>query len=954
MNNGKSNQSVHNLAYVEQLHSRYERDPESVPAAWREYFTMAREDGGKGRARFGPSFEIRSLFNPATPPTHAPDPTTRCPPREASLSDRLNELIRNFRVRGHIIAQVDPLGSARPCPPELKLDYYAFTESELDLLINCAALPYDQPLSLREIFQRLRNTYARSIGAQFMHIDDLAMRRWIQRRMESSQNRLELSRDEQLRIFTRLSDAVIFEDFLRRKFVGAKTFSLEGCETLLPLLDLALEQAGAQGVRDVVLGMAHRGRLNVLANIIGKDPCTTFREFADADPELWLGRGDVRYHLGHSGDWGTRSGGKLHLSLCFNPSHLEFINPVVLGRVRARQDRLGDADRRQVLGVLLHGDAAFAGEGVVQETLNFSRLPGYAVGGVLHVILNNQVGFTTSPAEGRSTPYATDVARLLQVPIFHVNGEDPEAVAQVVRLAMDFRREFQADVFIDMYGYRRWGHNETDEPSFTQPLLYQAIEKRVSVREGYLQHLLELNGITPEEAEKIGAERHERLEQKLAASHGDPCPTAPPPPTVWRDFAGGPEPAEEPETGVERNLLSDLLRRLTEIPVGFALHPKLQRSLKARREMAEGAPPLDWSTAEALALATLATAGVRIRLAGQDAARGTFSQRHAVWHDQQDGHLHVPLQHLAPDQAPVEIINSPLNETGTLGFEYGYSLDCPHGLILWEAQFGDFVNAAQVILDQFLASAEDKWQRLSGLVLLLPHGFEGMGAEHSSARLERFLALAAEDNWQIVQPTTPAQYFHCLRRQAIRRWRKPLVVFTPKSLLRHPQVISSLEDCTGGRLQRVLPDAPAAPAVTRVLLCTGKVFYDLHAHREKQQREDVAIVRLEQLYPLRDDLLKSVLASYRDGTPAFWVQEEPENMGAWRYLHERLGNSLCGRWPWRCVSRPESASPATGSGGAHKIEQADLIRRAFGESAPPPKEPETSKRSSPSEGVNAG
>ncbi len=933
MNNAGFQPNIHNLAYTEQLSALHQRDPQSVPPAWREYFAAAAEAGPNGRARLGPSFRPRSLFDPAGRPPASKN-RAGVNPREAALHDRLDALIRNHRVRGHLIARIDPLGAARPCPPELEIDHYGFTEGELDLLTNSATLPYDQPLSIREIFQRLRNTYCRSIGAQFMHIDDVSIRRWLQRRMEISQNRLQLARAEQLRILTRLTDAVLFEEFLRKKFMGAKTFSLEGCETLLPLLDLVIEQAGAQGVRDIVLGMAHRGRLNVLAHVVGKDRCVIFREFADTEPERWLGRGDVRHHLGHSGSWTTADGRPIHLSLCFNPSHLEFINPVVLGRVRARQDRLGDHDRCQVLGLLIHGDAAFAGEGIVQETLNFSKLPGYTVGGVLHIIVNNQIGFTTPPLEGRSTPYATDVARLLQVPIFHVNGEDPEAVAQVVRLAMDFRREFQADVFIDMYGYRRWGHNETDEPAFTQPLLYRSIRKRRNVRAGYLEHLLKLKGITAEEADKIAADRHEQFEQQLAAAREGAGSPAPEKPVLWRDFMGGAEPAWEPETGVAAERLSGMLRKLTQVPAGFVLHPKLERGMKARREMADGAHPLDWSAAEALALAMLAAEGVRIRLSGQDTARGTFSQRHAVLHDQQDGHPHVPLQHLGPGQAPVEILNSPLNEAGALGFEYGYSLDSPNGLVLWEAQFGDFANAAQVIIDQFLASAEDKWRRLSGLVLLLPHGFEGMGAEHSSARVERFLSLAAEDNLQLVQPTTPAQYFHCLRRQALRRWRKPLVVFTPKSLLRHPKAVSSLADCAHGRFQRVLPDAGKTGEVTRVLLCTGKVFYELAAHRESRRRDDVAILRLEQLYPLRGELLEAALASHRDGTPVFWVQEEPENMGAWPNLRGRFNDSLFGRWPLRLVSRPESASPATGSGGAHKLEQAGLVRRAFGDEPP--------------------
>jgi 2-oxoglutarate dehydrogenase E1 component len=924
--------AIQNLAYVEQFYSDYRRNPNSVPAEWREFFADS-SNGADDTAQRGVSFKPGTAPNPVetAPAGHAGfEPDLRAD----NLSERLRQLVQNYRDRGHIIAAVNPLGPTHPCPPELELDFYGFTESELGLLVNLPTLHCETPLTVREIFQRLRDTYCRSIGAQFLHIDDLEMRQWLQRRMENFQSRPHVSRDEQLRILTRLTDAAVFEQFLRTKFLGAKTFSLEGCETLLPLLDLVIEKAGHQGAASIVIGMGHRGRLNVLAHIVGKNPCEIFREFADAEPELWQGRGDVKHHLGHSGDWTTADGRKIHLSLCFNPSHLEFVNPVVLGRVRAQQDRFGDRDGRQALGLLIHGDAAFAGEGVVQESLNLSKLAGYAVGGVIHVVVNNQIGFTTPPGEGRSTIYATDIARMLQVPIFHVNGEDPEAVAQVVQIAMDFRAEFQSDVFIDMYGYRRLGHNETDEPAFTQPLLYHKIAGRPNIRESYLEHLLELKNVSREEADKILAERRARLEQQLQAAHADKCETTPERRGLWHDYTGGPEPADEPDTGVEIEKLSELLRQLAELPAGFRAHPKLEHGLEARRKMADGEHPLDWSAAEALALATLATTGVRIRLTGQDTGRGTFSQRHAILYDQQVGYPFVPLQHLAPGQSPVDIYNSPLCETGALGFEYGYSLDCPDGLVIWEAQFGDFVNAAQVILDQFITSAEDKWRRLSGIVLLLPHGFEGMGPEHSSARLERFLTLAAEDNIQIVQPTTPAQYFHVLRRQAVRKWRKPLVVFTPKSLLRNPKAVSSLEECARGHFQRLLPDDFKPQNVKRILLCTGKVYYELAAYREEHKRNDVAILRLEQLYPLHGGQLERALEPYAAHTPALWVQEEPTNMGAWRYLHEKFGKHLFGRFPFALISRFESASPATGSSHAHKLEQAQLIARAFEDAEP--------------------
>jgi len=928
------NAGIHNVAYIEQFYAAYRNDPNSVPTEWRDYFA-ATENGAAGPLRLGPAFTARSVFNPATTaPSESPIPGFQADSRVENVSERLHQLIRNYRVRGHNIAAINPLGSAPPCPPELKLGFYGFSEAELDLLINIPALPCETPLTLRGIYQRLRDIYCGSIGVQFMHIDDLSARLWLQQRLENPLTRRHVTREEQLRILTKLTEAVVFEEFLRTKFLGAKTFSLEGCETLVPLLDLAIEKAGQQGVKNIVIGMGHRGRLNVLANVIGKNPCQIFQEFTDDQPELWPERGDVKYHLGHSGDWKLMDGRNVHLSLCFNPSHLEFVDPVVVGRVRAHQDRFADRDCTKVMGLLIHGDAAFAGEGVIQEVLNMGRLTGYSVGGIVHIIVNNQIGFTTTPEQGRSTNYATDVARMLQVPIFHVNGEDPDAVAQVVQLAMDFRAEFKSDVFIDMYGYRRLGHNETDEPTFTQPLLYRQIAQRPVVREGYLGHLLKLGNVTRAEADSIMAGCQAKLEKQLEAARADQCEIQIERRGVWQNYFGGPEPAEEPDTGVDPKQLAALLHRLTELHPGFHVHPKLERLLAGRRLMAEGKQPLDWAAAEALALASLATTGVRIRLTGQDTGRGTFSQRHAILHDQESGYSYLPLQHVAVGQAPVNIYNSPLCETGALGFEYGYSLDYPDGLVLWEAQFGDFVNVAQVIIDQFIISAEDKWKRLSGLVMLLPHGFEGMGPEHSSARLERFLALAAEDNIQVVQPTTPAGYFHVLRRQAVRRWRKPLIIFTPKSLLRHPRAVSTLAELGTGRFQRVLPDALPPQGIRRILLCTGKVFYELQAYREAHQRPDVAIIRLEQLYPLPAGLLEQALKDYKDTTPALWVQEEPANMGAWRYLHERFGKVLLGRLPFAHISRPASPSPATGSAHAHKLEQAQLIARAFGDPEP--------------------
>ena len=924
------------LAYLEGVYADYLRDPAAAPPEWQHYFGGLTNGDANEKANgeatvSGPAFPAYSVFNP--PATRRNGAAHHGGSEVADLQERVDSLIRSYRSRGHISAQIDPLQQPKAEPPELDPAYHGLTAEHLDRPFACATMEPDHLLPLREIIERLRSTYCRSIGVQFMHIDDYAIRYWLQERMERTQNHLAISRPEQLRILTRLTDAVVFEEFIRKKFIGAKSFSLEGSESLIPLLDLAIEYAGDQGVTGIVMGMAHRGRLNVLANILGKSPRLIFQEFADTDPKLQKGGGDVKYHLGYSNDWRTTTGRTVHLSLCSNPSHLEFVNPVATGRARVRQDCGGDTERNQNLLLLIHGDAAFIGEGVVQETLNLSRLPGYTVGGTLHIIVNNQIGFTTSPNEGRSAMYASSVAKMLPAPIFHVNGEDPEAVAQCVQLALTFRARFKLDVVIDMYGYRRLGHNESDEPTFTQPVLYRRIAERKSVREGYLDYLLKLGEVTRAEADEIAEGRRALLEQNLAESRRQPRPPSEGPLTMdGQNIVGGPEPADEVATGVDPQTLAAWLEAQTQLPADFQPHPKIQKLLESRRAMAAGGQPLDWAAAESLAFASLATKGVRVRLSGQDCGRGTFSHRHAVLQDFNDGHPYIPLQHLAADQSPVDFHNSPLSETGVLGFEYGYSLDCASGLILWEAQFGDFVNAAQVIVDQFIVSGEKKWGHLSGLVLLLPHGWEGMGPEHSSARLERFLRLAAEDNIQVANPTTPAQYFHLLRRQALRRWRKPLVVMTPKSLLRHPKSVSSLEELATGKFQRIIPELTeqASAAVKRVLLCSGKIYFELAEQREKSKREDVAIVRVEQLYPLPAEMLQAALSPYRDGTPVFWVQEEPENMGAWYDFRVRFGDQLFGRWPFAGISRPASASPACGSANAHKWEQAALIAQAFG------------------------
>ncbi len=732
----------YSLDYIDDLYVQYVRDPTSVSENWRKYFEQFLVGSGSG-SKSKPS----SAGSGNAEAQDSADNSAAQALWLARIQDRVNNLVREYRVRGHLVANLDPLGFERPDSPELNPNVYGLNKEDLSRPFNGASVEKELGGTVDAILTRLRNTYCRSIGAQFMHIDRRNIRDWLQRRMETTENRLELSHDVQRRIYARLADATIFEEFVRRKFVGAKTFSLEGAETLIPMLDLALEKASQHNVKEVVMGMAHRGRLNVMANILKKRAMNIFWSFDDPNPEMNRGGGDVRYHLGYSSDWTTASGDNLHISLCFNPSHLEFVNTVAQGRTRCKQDRRRDERRQEVMTILIHGDAAFAGEGVVQETLNLSELEGYKTGGTLHIVINNQVGFTTEPNEGRSTTYATDIAKMLQIPIFHVNGEDPEAVAQVVSLAMDFRKEFQRDVVIDLYAFRRWGHNEGDEPRFTQPRMYAEIDRRASVREQYLACLMELGKISPEEAEEIQQERTEKLESEFAASKNEAfVPDTQTLAANWSDYFGGPEPVEATPTGYDTEKLSNLLDALTRLPENFSANKKLKRPMAQRREMAEGTHPLDWASAEAAAFASLLVDGHPIRMTGQDCQRGTFSQRHAVLHDTKDGSTYTPLANLSPDQAVLELYNSPLSEAGVLGFEYGYSLDSPDGLVVWEAQFGDFWNCAQVIVDQFIASAEDKWNRLSGLVMLLPHGFEGQGPEHCSARVERFLAMAAEHN----------------------------------------------------------------------------------------------------------------------------------------------------------------------------------------------------------------
>ncbi len=941
----QSTLNASNLAFVEELYARYLADRESVEARWQSYFdgwSGPKTSNGPAPMRIGPSFEPRSIFDPpGADRTGRNGSNGAAHPSAGSATSakqaQVDELVRRWRERGHLLARIDPLGSERPARADLDLAACGLGERDLDSNFQFRG----HSLSLRAIVAELQSAWAGSIGVQLAHIEDDEKRAWLIERFEArpdsktSSGERELTRDDRLAILGGLTNAIAFEDAIQKKFVGAKRFSVEGSESLIPALEQLLERCGEHAIEDVIIGMAHRGRLNVLAHIAGKRARDIFREFSDLDGASYRGSGDVKYHLGWTSERTTRSKKKVRVSLCFNPSHLEFVNPVALGRARAAQERRGDERGEHGLALLIHGDAAFAGQGIVQETLNLSQLSGYRTGGTLHVVVNNQVGFTTDPEEGRSTTYCTDVALFLQVPILHVNGEDPEACCRAMAIALDYRQRFGSEVVVDLVSFRRYGHNESDEPAFTQPLLYKTIRERKPTRDYYLDKLVQMEVATREQGDELLREARARLDREFDDAR-DPSYKKPETPkdSSWKDYRGGADAATpEIDTGVPRARLAQLLEAQTKLPAGFKAHPKIDRWLEQRIEMSQGKKGLDWAAGEALAWATLATQGHRVRLTGQDCERGTFTHRHSVLHDPETGREYMPLAHLAADQARIEIVNSPLSEAGVMGFEYGFTLDTPRALVMWEAQFGDFVNAAQVILDQFVTSGEDKWKQCSGLTLLLPHSFEGQGPEHSSARLERFLQSCANDNMQVVYPTTPAQLFHLFRRQVLRPLRKPLVVMTPKSLLRHPRAVSPLDELTRGRFQRVLPDTlsgakKSKSKLPRVILCSGKIYFELEEEREKRKLE-TPILRVEQLYPLTAQHLLDALAPLGDIAEVVWVQEEPANMGAWRFLHEHFGDAIRGKIPWRAITRPEAASPATGSPSAHKLEQAEILEAAF-------------------------
>ncbi len=926
--------SGENAAFVDSKYLAWLKDPGAVEPAWAALFQEVERPENGHTPRAGPSFKPRSVFNPSGQGA----PATQGDVLAAALRQaRAAQLINAYRVRGHLEADIDPLGRLeKKAHPELTLEFYGLSEADLDApLAGLYIYGVPEITTLRHVIARLRRAYCGTYGVEFMNIHDMTRRRWLLERFETLQDRVMLGREEEIEILRKLSDAEGFETLLHNRFPGTKRFSLEGAETLIPLLDLAVERLAARGALEIIFGMAHRGRLNVLANILQKPIRSIFSEFEDARSDTFQGSGDVKYHMGYAANVSTRNGHNVRMSLAFNPSHLEAVDPVVEGRVRARQDRGGDLEHHKVIPILIHGDAAFAGQGLVAEVLNLSDLKGYRTGGTIHVIVNNQIGFTTAPKDARSTPYATDVARMLMVPIFHVNGEDPLAVAAVVELAAEWRQTFHQDVVIDMYCYRKYGHNEGDEPSFTQPLLYDVIRSHPSPRVVYARRMVARGDLTDADVDRIVGESRERLER----SSVEPTSSAPYAQTVepnadlrkiWGHFSQPRLPGAV-DTRFDRAKLVALLERANRVPEGFVAHKKIERLLQQRLEMVRGERPLDWAVGEQAAYATLVSEGFRVRLSGQDSGRGTFSHRHAVLTDIQTGAEHTPLQHLTPDQAPFQVFDSLLSEAGVMGFEFGYSLDYPDALVLWEAQFGDFANGAQVIIDNFLTATEQKWNRCSGLVLLLPHGFEGQGPEHSSARLERYLQLCAEENIQVANCTTPASFYHLLRRQCHQAIRKPLVVMTPKSLLRHALAVSTIDELASGAFQRVIPDPdlPDLSGVRRLVLCNGKVFYDLLEERRRRKLQSVAIARVEQLYPFPDEEILVMLRRCSPGTEVVWCQEEPRNMGAWPMVDEWLSDALGGRTT-RYVGRRAAASPATGSPSVHKREQAALVDQALG------------------------
>ena len=908
-----------NAGYVEAMYQRYLADPASVPGDWSLFFAGFEFASG--------SVASISIAQTAAAVPHA---------ATVSPAAGVYGLVTAYREFGHLVARLDPLCEPEATHPLLDPAQFSLHSGDLDRAVEPRPFRGEFQGSLREFVVALRETYCGTLGAEYMHIDDQERRDWLQEAMERRRNQPQLTADERVRILERLMMADAFEQFLHVKYVGQKRFSLEGASSLVPMLDSLIETAAVMEVEQVVIGMPHRGRLNVLANILGKPLERVFGEFESAfAPEDMQDQGDVKYHLGFSSLRETRAGRSVRLTMNYNPSHLEFVNPVVLGSVRARQGLAGDLARTRCWPVLIHGEAAFAGEGIVPETLMLAQLPAYDVGGTVHIVVNNQVGFTTSPEEGRSTRYATDIARVVKAPVLHVNGDDPEACVHAIQLATAYRGAFHRDVFVDLVCYRRHGHNELDDPTFTQPVMYRAIAAHTPAAQTYAARLIREGVIDEQTVRAMEAEIAQRLggahRRARAPKSGGAEPALA---GAWEGLAWAGEDWTG-HTSVARATLEQILRDVTRIPESFEVHAKVAKLYADRIAMATE-DRVDWGCGEVLALGTLLLEGYHVRMSGQDVGRGTFSHRHAILHEQQSGARHIPLQHLAPGQGRLEIINSMLSEAAALGYEYGFSTADPHTLAIWEAQFGDFANVAQVIIDQFLASSEAKWSRMSGLVLLLPHGYEGQGPEHSSARLERFLELCARGNMQVCNPTTPAQLFHVLRRQVHRPFRKPLVIMSPKSLLRNKLAVSPLSAFTSEGFRTVIDDraAPEPSAVTTVLLTSGRFYYALLEARMAHPDSRAAIVRVEQLYPFPRLELAELFARYPNARDIRWVQEEPANMGAWRHLRHRIEGILPERGVLRVVARKAVPAPATGYYSLHVEEERDLVARAY-ETGPP-------------------
>ena len=919
-------------AYLEQVYEQYLRDPESLAPQWVAYFSDLVEVSGEALP-----VTHQSMLEKMRPQTSA---AKRYFDDIPALSDRGDieypsrsiYLIQAYRMHGHLHAQLDPLKlDPRLSSPELELGYYGLSEADLDTEFPTGDLTGDRQMPLRDIIALLKQTYCGHIGPEFMHITDSARRHWIQSRLERIHSCADYDADTRRHIFGQIMHAEELERFLHTRYVGQKRFSLEGGESLIPMLDALIRRASSNGVKEIIMGMAHRGRLNVLANIMGKALTDIFSEFEGTQfEEAAQGQGDVKYHMGFSSDVTTPSG-IVHLSLGFNPSHLEIISPVVLGSVRARQCRRKDKTKTEVMSVLIHGDAAFAGQGVVAESLQLSKLRGFRIGGTIHLVVNNQIGFTVNPFDARSTTYCTDIAKIVQAPILHVNGDDPEACCLAAEIAVEYRNTFHEDIIIDLICYRRHGHNETDSPEVTQPVMYRRINEHPTVEQVYRDRLISDGILSEQGCDDMIANYRDCLDKVRRANDR----SAPSPANSlqgrWDGFVF--EGAEEPDTAVSGELLADLAHRVHRLPAEFSMHPKVEKIYESRIQMMDGKLPVDWGCGEAMAYASLVNEGGWVRLTGEDSGRSTFFHRHAVVYDQITGKNMIPLRQV--ENGPLShfiVVDSMLSEMAVMGYEYGYSVAEPRALVIWEAQYGDFTNMAQVVVDQFVAAGETKWNRMSGLVLWLPHGYEGQGAEHSSARLERFLQLCAEDNMLVVYPTTPAQLFHLFRRQLMSKVRKPLIMMGPKSMLRQKLSFSKLEHFTHGKFLPVMGERHLqAGPMRRVILCTGKVYYDLLAERQKREINDIVLLRIERLYPFPAEELKTELEPYASTREIFWVQEEPANQGAWPFLNSPIRQILSSDQKIFGVSRPESAAPAVGSLKRHKQELEALLDAAFAE-----------------------